>query len=158
MARRGRKRGKTPRLPKAPMGPKQPILETAPDAYKDDLLNWAISAFDVDGPWGVSALAGANWKKHLALHCKSFETMTWDEIEQNKRNNHSVDTQKLSSRAKARLKVLRLEDTDSLFSLRLEGVVRIYGIRDRATLKILWFDPWHNEASRAVYPSRQKHT
>ena len=47
------------------------------------------------------------------------------------------------------------EDVTELFSLRLDATKRVYGIRDRQVLKLLWFDPYHGDNSKAVYPVRQ---
>lgn len=85
--------------------------------------------------------------------------MTWAEIEKacggrsHGNASHFVKVAKISKKASARLKEIKQEDTEDIFSLRIEGKVRIYGIRDNAVLKILWFDPWHEYSNpKAVYP------
>jgi hypothetical protein len=54
---------------------------------------------------------------------------------------------KICEEAKSRLNAIRLEDTDALFSLRLSGPERIWGILDNSVLLLLWWDPFH-----LIYP------
>lgn len=78
--------------------------------------------------------------------------MTWAQIEQNKKNNHSVSVEDFVSAAQARIEELQL-DVDELFRFRFTGTQRLWGIRDRERFKILWWDPDHK-----VCPSKKKHT
>jgi hypothetical protein len=90
---------------------------------------------------------------------KDFESNTWDEIRQQthkskgkmKSNNHLVQVGSLCEKARRRLVDLRLDDNDELYSLRLEGTVRIYGIRKENYLDIIWVDLNHE-----VYPINQR--
>lgn len=131
------------------------------DEHKNKRISWAISTFDFKGPWGIKALQSSKWTKHLTEHISSYETMTWDEILKASggrgigrgNNNHEISIESLSKQAKDRLtKLSQFEDIDTIFSLRLEGVIRIYGIRDDNIFKILWFDPWHNKPKQCVCP------
>jgi len=42
---------------------------------------------------------------------------------------------------------------DALYSLRLSGKLRLWGVRDRSVLQLLWYDPEHQ-----VCPSPLKNT
>lgn len=84
----------------------------------------------------------------------NYESMNWREILQNRNSGcHSIPASKLCSSAQERLAELRQDDTDDLISLRKAGKERIWGIKDRDVLKILWWDPNHE-----VYPVELKHT
>lgn len=78
-----------------------------------------------------------------------YERCTWREIEsmqygnKGKTKNHFISVEKLAPEAKNRLKELKMDDVDELFSLRLEGKLRIFGIRDLNVLNIVWIDPEH---------------
>lgn len=79
---------------------------------------------------------------------KHFEESCWEEIEKEqygrgKTKHHSVDVSKIVSEAKKRLIELKLDDIDQLFSIRLEGKIRIWGIRHYSFLRILWIDLKH---------------
>ena len=88
--------------------------------------------------------------------------MTWAEIMQaaggraRGTNSHFVQVERLTRQAKDRLAEIHQDDVSELFSLRLTATVRIYGIRDRRALKLLWYDPYHGTNTRAVYPVRSR--
>ena len=88
--------------------------------------------------------------------------MTWAAIMQASggrargNNNHPVQVVMLTQRAKARLAEIRQDDVSELFSLRLDSTKRIYGIRDCRALKLLWYDPYHGDNRRAVYPVQNR--
>ena len=69
---------------------------------------------------------------------------------------HPAQVARLTRRAKARLAEINQDDVSELFSLRLTATTRIYGIRDRQALKLLWYDPHHGTNAHAVYPVRNR--
>lgn len=115
---------------------------------------WSIRLFDIDGPWGRSRvkLPEELWDV-LFEKLRHYESMTWGEILQNKTLNHSVSMENLSKSARERLAALGQDDVDEVFRLRLSGTARVWGIRDRAVLKLLWWDPDHE-----ICPSTKRHT
>lgn len=78
-----------------------------------------------------------------------FERMTWESIEKavhgkkGKTNSHFVKVENLIKEARDRLDDLGLSDVDEIFSLRLEGEIRIYGPRKLNYMEIIWVDPGH---------------
>jgi hypothetical protein len=48
---------------------------------------------------------------------------------------------------------LKLDDLDTLFSFRVTGATRVFGVVRREYLRVLWYDPDHK-----VCPSKLKHT
>ena len=101
------------------------------------------------------------WTEILPKLCH-FESMTWAEIMRaaggraSGNNSHFVEVRNLTRPAKARLAEIGQDDVSELFSLRLSANERIYGIRDRRALKLLWYDPHHGTNARAVCPVRQR--
>jgi hypothetical protein len=95
--------------------------------------------------------------KKILPKLKSFESQTWEEIEKEthhkgKSKHHTVDVKDICRDAQKRLEELKCNDIEQLFSLRLEGDFRIWGIRKTNCLQIIWVDPKHE-----VYPvSKQK--
>ncbi len=67
--------------------------------------------------------------------------------------SHLVDVDNLASDAKKRLREIGQDDLDQLYSLRISGKKRIWGIREGYLLWFLWWDPFHS-----VCPSTKKHT
>lgn len=106
---------------------------------------------DVDGPWCFYR-EGINRLRYVVGKLRNFETMTWNEIKRCG-GNHSIELTSLSAEARARLEEIRHNDEDALFSFRLSGRERVWGIRREALLHLLWWDPKHE-----VCPSHRKHT
>lgn len=105
---------------------------------------------DFDGPFGWHILTG-DCVKDIQCKLGSFESMTWQQIEQ--AGSHNVAVEKLVKEARDRLVEINQDDLDELFSLRISGKERVWGIRDRSILRLLWWDPEH-----AVCPSQKKRT
>lgn len=119
---------------------------------------WSFSVADEKGSEKLPAGSDCHkWCGEILPKLKNFESMTWAEIKsqtysgkrgRRKTSNHYVDTDKLPRDAKRRLRELKQNDLEQLFSLRLKGKVRLYGIIEGRIMKILWYDPEHR-----LYPS-----
>jgi hypothetical protein len=85
---------------------------------------------------------------------RRWETMTWREIlAEGRKRNHAIDVSQCIAKAQERLRFLQLDDLEQLMSLSVSATARVMGILDRATFRILWWDPDHQ-----VCPSHLKHT
>jgi hypothetical protein len=78
---------------------------------------------------------------------RQYETMTWNQIYQNKKRDHSVAVEGIIKPARDRLEALGLDDVDVLFRFRLSGTMRVWGIRVGRVFQLLWWDPDH-----AIWP------
>ncbi len=140
------------------MAQKRVKAHESPDKHDGETIVWAFGIVDQDGPWGWRTEASSRWWRDILPKLRNFESMTWSEIlravggRRRGNNNHAVLVERLSQKAKVRLVEIGQEDVSELFSLRLTGTWRIYGIRDRRALKLLWFDPYHGTNARAVCP------
>jgi hypothetical protein len=112
---------------------------------------WAFRIVDLDGPWCWSALGGVGLTE-VPARFRDYESMTWEQID-GPTGSHGVEPWKLSRQAQARLTELRQDDASELFSLRIAGRRRVWGILDEHVLRILRWDPEHQ-----VCPSPRKHT
>ena len=79
----------------------------------------------------------------------AYEKMTWAEI---KGPSHNVSCDKCIKDAQKELQDLHIY-YDEIFSLRLTGEKRIWGILEKGVLNILWYDEKHE-----ICPSHKKHT
>ncbi len=104
----------------------------------------------MEGPWGWNNVSTLDLLSEIIPKLKDYETQTWGEVEGSR--NHSVDVENCVKMATSRLAEIDVYE-DSLFSLRLTGTNRIWGIKDVAILRILWWDPNHE-----VCPSQKKGT
>ena len=91
----------------------------------------------------------------LLLKLSTFEGLTWGEIlkasggRSHGTNNHYENVEDLIDRAQKRLIELKMDDIDRVFSLRLQGAVRLYGILEDGIFSLLWYDPDHE-----IYPTK----
>ncbi len=147
------------RQPKAAVTPADRQIRTGGDPDETDTAHpaWQFHRWDLDHKlWGWRKLDLKDWIRVLA-QLQNIETMTWAEIKRAAggrsagTNSHSLDLEDFCAEAKARWTQLRLDDWDVIFSLRLQGKLRIYGIRDGRALKVIWHDPFHGDKGGA-YP------
>jgi hypothetical protein len=155
-------RDRTPKIGAAPAEENQIRLGGDPSAFDGETIVWAFGVVDVEGPWGWRTGAARAWWREILPKLQNLETMTWADIlrpaggRTHGNNNHPVAVEKLTKQAKDRLREINQDDVAELFSLRLDGTKRIYGIRDRRVLKLLWYDPFHGNNGRAVCPVRKR--
>ena len=119
---------------------------------------WQLGIMDLEHPlWGLDS---ETFYKKILPRLRDLEATTWKVIlladggrsSGRGKNSHPVDVEKLCREAQKRLEEIKQDDISQLFSLRLSGGERIYGIRERRTLRLIWYDPHHKDKKRAVYP------
>ncbi len=106
------------RNPKAAHSPKGtgPRIESSPESTNYLTPVWSIASFDHDGEWGVGLCRECEdlWVT-IFSKLRHYESMTWNEIESNRKRDHSVPVYKMISQAQSRLKALKLDDEEELF-------------------------------------------
>jgi hypothetical protein len=131
-------RKKRPRTRVSPHPHKQPKSE--PPGPRT--VQWSFAIYDPDIQWGTDD--GANEPfRNIARRLKQYESMSWSEIERNRRRDHWVALDQLSKRARDRLMEIRQDDIDALWRFRFSGEQRLWGIRVGNVFRILWWDPEH---------------
>lgn len=83
------------------------------------------------------------------LHC--YETMDQKQLQM--RGSHPISVDSLSRDARRRLEAIQQDDIDELMSFRITGPKRVFCIRERNVMRVLWYDPQH-----AVCVSKLKNT
>src|ERR1035438_1741848 len=129
------------RQPKAAqVQPRQIKTGGDPESLDKETIAWHFHK--LDGPhtdWGWQKLRAAEWKGILD-HLRSFEGLTWAALKHQAggrrrgTNHHALRTADFSVNARHRLTELRLDEFDSLFSLRINNTLRLYGVRDGRVL------------------------
>lgn len=153
MARSKRKRGK----PSVSVSFEEiPTVRKAVETDSDNArkISWQLGAFDLEGPWGAASLSEAGVFEKIYDSVRSFESMSWNELPQ--KQHHSIKVESLNKVAIDRLSEIEQDDVDEIFSLRLQGQHRIYGIRSGAALKAIWLDLNHGDNNTCVCRSRKK--
>jgi len=139
------------KIPKAFVHPKETKMPKAQSFPTESCRpEFKADQMDLQGPWGWDHLGS---KELQEIFSKIFDTqkLTWQELKG--KGSHLVDVKDLIPEAQKRLIEIQKEDTDQLYSLRLSGVRRIWGIKDSNIFWILWWDPSHK-----VCKSNKKHT
>jgi hypothetical protein len=113
---------------------------------------WRVSDIDWQGPWGWSKATCEQLLTDVIPKLHDFESMTWGQVD-GPTGSHFVDVTALVDEAQRRLTEIGKDEQGCLFSLRITGRIRLWGIREIAVLRLLWWDPEHS-----VCPSPKKHT
>ncbi len=113
-------------------------------------VEFRSNQMDIDGSWGWKGLSPSCIQDLLG---KIFELqkLTWQNLNQN--GSHVIQIVKIIPSAQKRLQQLEKDDLDELYSLRISGKKRIWGIKEGNIFWLLWWDPEHE-----ICPSLKKHT
>ena len=136
---------------------KNPVVKENPEAYFTKTPKWSFKYFDSEHErWGFAAFS--NNIKDILETFKARERMTWNDIFSQSggrakgTNNHFITIDKFIPEAQVRLNEIK-RDTDSLFSLRVNGKFRIWGEIFEGIFSVIWIDTEHE-----ICPSNRKHT
>lgn len=152
-----KKNNKSKKKPKIDSGIKKQLVRKEPrrqvelNNFQNQYPVWQLNLLDKDGKWGWSVIGKNRWEEKILPKLCNFETMNWSEIENS--GSHFIDTNIIIKEAQKRLVELNMDDLDQIFSLRLEGRLRLFGKRIGNILQIMWFDFEHE-----ICPSKKKHT
>ncbi|WP_319548828.1 hypothetical protein [Desulfogranum marinum] len=143
---------KRPKANYNPTPKKQPKSLNLPN-YNSANPSWRFSKLELADPFGWHTI-DTDLLHRIREQLQAFESMTWNEIlVVGKKHHHSIPVYKLCAEAQKRLHALKLDDIETLISLKMTGVERIWGIRQQSSLLLLWWDPSHQ-----ICPSKKKHT
>lgn len=129
-------------------GKKLPVAIEDPNSYYRMTPVWSFKNLD-NGykKWGFIHVKDIN--ATIISKLRDYEGLTWGDIMKasggrNHGNNcHFENVSDLIPEAQQRWSELKLDEYDRVFSLRLAGEQRLYGILENGVLKIIWFDPIH---------------
>lgn len=129
---------------------RKPKISENPNSYFNWKPSWNFSKCDFGHQkW---SLKNSDIFTDIIPKLISFEQRKWGEIVSDKKHNHWIDCSVLSKEARDRLNELNLY-YDSLFSLRLNGTLRLFGYIENGIFYIIWYDPDHE-----ICPAHKKHT
>lgn len=113
---------------------------------------WRVEDIDWEGPWGWSQATCKELLREIVPRLHNLESMTWSEVE-GATGSHFVEVAAIADEAQRRLTAIGKDEQARLFSLRVSGRTRLWGIRELAVLRLLWWDPEHG-----VCPSLKSNT
>lgn len=140
----------------AGLGGKRAVAAIAPGTTKTPAIGVDTTWNDDYPSWRVGLLQVAasdpfTWKDltaekllEIREHLANFETMTWNQISvQGKYQHHTIPVNRIIAPAQRRLRELGLGSYEDLFRFRIGNMPRIWGIRDRQVMHVIWWDPDH---------------
>ena len=131
-------KGKVPSSAISVSGKKVPRIAQEVDG--NILQYWSFKHFDGDGPFGwYLCQETVLWLLDIL---KDRQGINWNHLTQGNKS-HNIPVVDLEKNAQQRLAQLQLDDYEELFSMRITGKQRIFGIRDRNIFHVLWWDPNH---------------
>lgn len=132
-----------------------------PDSTEKETIAWHFRRLDKEHlDWGWNKLKAPQWKDILN-HLVSFEGLTWARLKEQSggrrigTNHHSMEISKLPQETRKRWTDLRLDDFDTIFSLRITNTLRLYGVRDGRVMQLVWHDP-HHGSKRGACPTAKR--
>lgn len=144
------RKGGHPKWSREPDVEKRVKIPSNPESSDKHTIAWQFHRRDHDhGTWGWNQLDDGQFLRLVNEHLSSFETMTWAELAKAAggrragNNHHFIAVADCCKDAQKRLTELKLDDFDELFSLRLTGKWRLFGIRDGRVLRLIWCDQDH---------------
>ena len=146
--------GKKPKAAYSPrVADKVPRQVEDPLSFHKEYPVWRMGKVDVGCEhWGWNLIDGATMHR-IREKLASYETMTFREIlNKDATGCHDVDIYQMIPKAQARVEAIKLT-RDSLFSLRITGKERVWGIRTNHVIELLWWDPEHE-----VCPATKRNT
>lgn len=131
-------------------------LGANPDSIISMRPSWSFYKCDKEGRWAFTNEAlGEDFWSTIMPRLKSFEQLSWGDLEG--KENHFVKVDTLNKCARDRLDELLIVE-EQLFSLKIANTLRVYGIRQKSTLFVLWYDNDHGDNDTCVCRSYKKHT
>lgn len=127
---------------------KRPKIVENPSSYWGTHPVWSFRSLDTSyHKWGLSQTT--QLFEDVICKLKELEGMTWNSImsasggRTHGTNSHFENVAELIPEAQKRWIALHLEDYDRVFSLRLTGTYRLFGILEDGVFRIVWFDQNH---------------
>lgn len=151
LSRRNKKKLKQAKNVANPSPSKQASHIENPHAYKQQRPAWRFRYIDEDGDW---AITDDLLPEIIRVRLKEFEKIRWEEIEaqttgtkRRHRKHHSQDVSSLCKKAQMRWADLKI-NYDTVFRFRFGSTIRLWGVRENAVFKPVWWDLKHE-----VYPT-----
>ena len=113
------------------------------DAKEERKFHWNFTRADSSGRWSVNELSFTEFFSTIWHRMKDFEGMDWNQI-MGRRAFHFTPVRKIHSEAQKRFHELyNGEYEDSLFSLNVNQVKRVWAVQVGHEGYLIWYDPKH---------------
>lgn len=125
---------------------RHPISKPSKESFYTQTPYWSFKLLDnTYNKWQITNA------EDILCELKAYEGMQWQDIMSasgGKRkghgsNSHYISISDIKKEAQDRLVALNLDDQDTIFSLRIGGQKRIWGLLRSRVLEIIWYDEKH---------------
>ena len=145
---------------KPPLKPKKsPRMPSDQDGFYQKKPSWSFAICDLDHDcWGLCCEDNLLDIQSVILKLVSLEGQTWGQILTTPKGkgtgtkNHLIARNDIVKPAQSRLAEKNIW-YDELYSIRINGNDRIWGVIQDGVFSIIWYDPKHE-----ICPSLKKHT
>ena len=132
---------------------KRAIIEERPDSFLTKSPTWSFSIMDRNHPRWCFTDNDILYSK-LLCRLADFEGLTWQDIMSTKGSkadghgstSHFIPIDGIIREAQKRLEDIHQNDIGELFSLRLSGKERFWGILMDGVFRLIWYDRNHQIA------------
>jgi len=145
------KKNRIPKIATEPKPTKTAKIGSPAPVFQGGVMAWRFAGIDKNGPYAWTNLVDPIAHKEIIDKFSDFENMNEAALKQ--AGCHFIPIEKLCKDAQKRLVDIKLDDLDSLFSLRLSGETRVFCVHRPKYMRVLWYDPKHK-----VCPSKKKNT
>jgi hypothetical protein len=137
------KNRKTPFASIVPSQEKTPRTAAELPLYTDQKAAWRVSKIQLIEPYGWHELSPFEVAK-IKDRLSSFEKNTWKEIFVDQaRFHHRISADELKCSTARQWMKKNMPDQDYLWTLRVTGAERIWGILSQGAYQVLFWDPEH---------------
>lgn len=125
----------------------------------NEIIAWRFHRIDKNGVFAFDPDREDFDRKLIFDKILEFSNMKWAQLkmathDQSKSKHHFIGYESMSSIAKSRFDALKLNnDEDRVFSIAVNNLIRIIGLRNNSFFDVIWYDPKHE-----FCPSKLKHT
>jgi hypothetical protein len=135
------KKRKSPSYQLAPGAIKEPKFGKVP--REDGSIVFSFLKFDSQNRWCITENVHTHNFWDIAEKLKSFEHMQWKHLAADQENHHSVPFYRIIKDAQKAATEMGIDDYEEIWSIRLTGTQRLWGIKDEQYFITIWWDPDH---------------
>ena len=125
-------------------------LSKQPNSDDKSVILWSFNRIDRNGIFAFDISRKDFDLKDFLTKLLTFSTITWSDLQPpdgRKSRHHSLSPSPFSKDAQERIKSMQLEEeTDSFYSLALNGQTRLIGVRNGKVFQVIWYDSKHEFA------------
>jgi hypothetical protein len=124
-------------------GKKTPVIAEEAPLYDDTKAAWRVSKIQIIDPYGFHELDAAGISK-VKERLAALEGNTWSDIFiRDARHNHQIQINQLKCPIAKKWMADHFRDQPCLWTIRVTGIQRIWGILSEGAYQIVFWDPSH---------------